>query len=221
MLDRQKNRGQPRVYLGNINLRWGSFNVDPGKKIPIEDHEVPRYGVRAGDLIICEGGEPGRCAVWNGDNNHVFIQKALHRVRFTPSYSSRFAYFFFKFATVAGHLKKHFTGSTIKHLTGMALEEILLPICCPPEQAEIVRILDARLEAAEIVDADIDANLARADALRQSILRRAFSGQLVSQDPDDEPAHALLARIRAGRGGHSTKKPRGRVSQRASTPLPP
>ena len=212
MLDRQKNRGEPRVYLGNINLRWGSFDVDSEKKIPIEDHEVPRYGVRAGDLIICEGGEPGRCAVWDGDCNQVFIQKALHRVRFTRSYSSRFAYFFFRFAAVAGLLESHYTGSTIKHLTGRALAEVLLPICCPLEQLEVVRTLESHLEAAAKLDAEVDANLVRSEALRQSILRRAFSGQLVPQDQADEPASALLARVRAERAGVPATERRKRAA---------
>jgi len=67
------------------------------------------------------------------------------------------------------------------------------------EQAEIVRILDARLDAADGLEAEIDAALSRAEALRQSILKKAFSGRLVPQDPTDEPAAALLARIRAER----------------------
>ena len=199
MLDRQKNRGQPRVYLGNVNLRWGSFNLDSRKKIPIEDKEVGRYGVRKGDLIICEGGEPGRCAVWDGDDDQVFIQKALHRVRFTASYSPEFAYFFFRFAATAGFLDEHYTGSTIKHLTGAALGDVLVPVCPPAEQAEVVRILDAHLEAMDTLNKEIDANLTRAESLRQSILKQAFSGKLVPQDPNDEPAKALLARIRAHR----------------------
>lgn len=198
MLDRQKNRGQPRPYLGNVNLRWGSFNVDPGKTIPIEDHEVPRYGVRAGDLIVCEGGEPGRCAVWEGDADRVFIQKALHRVRFTGSYSPMFAYYYFSFAAAAGLLEKHFTGSTIKHLTGTALAEVLLPVCSPLEQAEIACLLAGRFAAVDELQAEIQAALLRIELLRQSILKRAFSGQLVPQDPEDEPAAILLQRIKAG-----------------------
>jgi len=81
-----------------------------------------------------------------------------------------------------------------------------VPICSSVEQAEIVRLLDVRLEAANALEADIDAALTRADALRQSILKNAFSGQLVPQDPDDEPASVLLDRIKAGRT--TSSKPR-------------
>lgn len=74
------------------------------------------------------------------------------------------------------------------------------------EQAEIARILDARLHAAAKMEAEIDASLTRADALRQSILKQAFAGKLVPQDPTDEPATTLLARIKAERG-EAKKKP--------------
>jgi type I restriction enzyme S subunit len=67
----------------------------------------------------------------------------------------------------------------------------------PAEQAEIISLLDARLEVADALEAEIDRALARADALRQSVLKQAFSGHLVAQDPADEPAAALLGRIRA------------------------
>jgi type I restriction enzyme S subunit len=79
------------------------------------------------------------------------------------------------------------------------LKELHFPICSPAEQAEIVRLLDARLDAADALEAEIDAALSRAEALRQSILKKAFSGRLVPQDPTDEPAAALLERIKAGR----------------------
>ena len=84
-------------------------------------------------------------------------------------------------------------------MSGGDIKATPVPICSPAEQAEIVRLLDARLAASNTLEAEIDAALTRATALRQSILKKAFSGQLVPQDPDDEPAATLLARIRAER----------------------
>ena len=91
------------------------------------------------------------------------------------------------------------------------LKELHVPVCDPLEQAEVVHILDERLEAADMLLMEIDANLARAGALRRSILKKAFSGQLVPQDPTDEPASALLARIRAERHTKSSKRSRRRA----------
>jgi len=91
------------------------------------------------------------------------------------------------------------------------IENHWIPICSPAEQAEIVRILDARIDAADALEAEIDTALTRANVLRQSILKKAFSGQLVPQDPGDEPAAVLLARIRAERA----KAPKAAGKRRA------
>ncbi len=88
------------------------------------------------------------------------------------------------------------------------LKELHFPICSPAEQAQITRILDARLTAADAMEAEINAALLRAEALRQSILKQAFSGTLVPQDPTDEPAPTLLARIKAERAKAGKTKPR-------------
>lgn len=91
------------------------------------------------------------------------------------------------------------SGNNQKALNKSRVQEMIFPICSPAEQNEITRILDARLDAADKMESEIDAALARADALRQSILKQAFAGDLVPQDPTDEPAPTLLARIKAER----------------------
>ncbi len=197
MLDKQKNMGSMRCYLGNINVRWGAFDLAKLKSMRIEDHEVERYRLIKGDLVICEGGEPGRCAVWNGSSDNVFIQKALHRVRFTESYDSGFAYYYIVYAITTHRITKYFTGTTIKHLTGAGLEKIKFPVCSMAEQREIVANLDQKLTNLDSVDQQLSLELNQSEILRQSILKKAFSGQLVHQDPNDEPASTLLARIRA------------------------
>lgn len=90
-------------------------------------------------------------------------------------------------------------GAAQPNLNTTLLAETVIPQCSPAEQAEIVRRLDAQLEAADALEAEIDAALTRADALRQSILKKAFSGHFVPQDPNDEPASALLERIKTDR----------------------
>lgn len=95
-------------------------------------------------------------------------------------------------------------GNTVKtdgvnqsNINGTKLQHYPFPFCSTAEQTEIVRILDKRLEAAETLDVELNKSLKYADALRQSILKNAFSGRLVPQDPNDEPAAALLQRISA------------------------
>ena len=101
-------------------------------------------------------------------------------------------------------------GVNQSNINGTKLQAYPFPICSPAEQTEVVQILDNRLDATETLEGEIDAAIARAEALRQSVLKKAFSGQLVPQDPTDEPAIALLARIRADRTAALTKPRRRR-----------
>ena len=80
-LDRQKNTGNYRKYLRSVNVLWGNIDLSDVKEMRFEDTELERYSIKKGDLLICEGGDVGRCAVW--DKDFVFYyQNALHRVRF-------------------------------------------------------------------------------------------------------------------------------------------
>ncbi len=197
MLDNQKNVGKERPYLGNINVRWGQIDLNQLKLMKIEDSEISRYSLISDDLIICEGGEPGRCAIWKGDDNVMFVQKALHRVRFTDSYLSKFAFYYLTYAVPLERVIQHFTGTTIKHLTGEGLSKVQLPICSLSEQKEIISLVEKKLSEIDKLYTELDTQIAKAEILRQSILKKAFSGQLVPQDPNDEPASELLARIQA------------------------
>jgi type I restriction enzyme, S subunit len=163
-----------------------------------EESEYVRYGLKDGDLVICEGGEPGRCAVWRKEfGQHMQLQKALHRIRFTSSINSTFVQMYFDLCASNRRLEKMFTGTTIKHLTGEKLARMTIPICSVDEQKQILLELESRLSEVDQLDQTLTTALQQAEALRQSILKNAFSGQLVPQEPNDEPASVLLERIQA------------------------
>ena len=217
MLDREKNTGTPRRYLGNINLRWGKFDLENLKMMKVEDSEIDRYCLARGDLVVCEGGEPGRCAVWEGQEPTMLIQKALHRVRFTEGYSPYFAFYFMTYAAKSGLLSPNLTGSTIKHLTGKGLGNVLFPLCALAEQEQIVRHLDSIVTLCDELDCQIDDQLLRVNALRQAILKKAFTGQLVPQDPNDESASILLERVKAEKAAQGHNNTRARRRRTAAT----
>jgi len=82
MLDKEKNREEHQTYLRNINVRWNCFDLNDLLKMRFESSEDERYGLEDGDLIICEGGEPGRAEIWKEQLPGMKIQKVPHRVRF-------------------------------------------------------------------------------------------------------------------------------------------
>ena len=141
MLDKEKNRGEYSPYLGNKNVRWGTFDLNDLAEMRFEEHENDRYGLQSGDLIICEGGEPGRCAIWTEEVPNMKIQKALHRVRPREGLNNYYLHYWFTWAGQNGLLDAYFTGTTIKHLTGKALASLEVPIPPMKSQEGMVKIL--------------------------------------------------------------------------------
>ncbi len=126
MLDQRKNKGTYKPYLANVNVRWGSFDLNNLQEMKFEEDEDERYGIKYGDLIICEGGEPGRCAIWKEELPNMKIQKALHRVRINEEMDYRYVYYWFLLAGKQGALKQYYTGATIMHIPGQKLKEVVI-----------------------------------------------------------------------------------------------
>lgn len=126
MLDQRKNKGIYKPYLANVNVRWGAFDLDNLQEMKFEDDEDERYGIKYGDLIICEGGEPGRCAIWKEQLPNMKIQKALHRLRVNKEMDYRYVYYWFLLAGKQGALKQYYTGATIMHMPGQKLKEVVI-----------------------------------------------------------------------------------------------
>ena len=148
MLDRQKNSGSLMPYLRNINVRWGSFDLTDLLEMKFEDVEDDRFLIRKNDLVMCEGGEPGRCAIWTQDTP-IHFQKACHRIRFAQSLNVAFFYHVFCLYASNGIFSNLYTGTTIKHLTGQSLDRVVVPLPPLAEQKRIVARLEEILPLCE------------------------------------------------------------------------
>ena len=194
MLDKLKNEGYYMSYLRNINVRWGCFDLTDVLKMRFKDDEVERYMIEKGDLVLCEGGEPGRCAIWD-KANPIMFQKALHRIRCHGGVLNEYLKYVIEDYAKANKLEEYYTGSTIKHLTGESLVSILFPLPPVKEQERIVQEIQRYLSLVAIIENNKENLLAAIKQAKSKVLDLAIHGKLVPQDPNDEPAIELLKRI--------------------------
>ncbi|BCT68876.1 restriction endonuclease subunit S [Nitrosospira sp. NRS527] len=200
MLDKTKHTsGEKLAYLRNVNVRWGSIEIDDVYEMFFNIDELERYGLIAGDVLVCEGGEPGRAAICRKEHERFKYQKALHRVRMFNLYEPELLVAFLEFVAQTGRLAKTFTGSTINHFTKESFVALCIPLPAMAEQRMIVEHIAAEIRNISDQESAIGLSLKQSTAQRQNILRAAFAGQLVPQDPNDESASALLESIRAER----------------------
>jgi type I restriction enzyme S subunit len=200
MLDKQKNRGTLQPYLRNVNVRWLSFDLSDMKEMRFEAGEESRFGLHSGDLVICEGGEPGRAAVWKGQNEGAKIQKALHRVRFrSDEYAAAFAMYYIYFGTLTNRFAEHYTGTTIKHLTGKALSQVKFPIPPLNEQHRIVTKIEELFSDLDAGVAALTRVKAKLKRYRAAVLKAAVEGKLTEEwrkkNRPKESGQQLLERI--------------------------
>jgi type I restriction enzyme S subunit len=139
-LDKQKNKGAFNPYLRSVNVRWGNVDLEDIKKMRFEESETERYSIKYNDLLICEGGEAGRCAVYKNDMP-IRYQNAIHRVRFKSDINSDFYMYVIWYYYSYHILDNYCKGVTIKHLTGQAIDTLYFPL--PPifEQKSIVQTI--------------------------------------------------------------------------------
>ena len=199
-LDKAKNTGNFHPYLCSINVYWDGIDLSTVKQARFEESELTKYRLKQGDLLICEGGDVGRSAIWNSDQE-MYYQNALHRVRFYGGICPDFYLLVLECYKGNNILDDYSKGMTIKHLVQSSLNAIYMPLPPAAEQVRIVEMINRirpYLHKYDIVESSLDAlNSGFPDQLKKSILQMAVQGKLVSQDPDDEPASVLLDRIRA------------------------
>ena len=214
-LDKSKNAGKVYPYLCALNVKWNAFDLSVVKSIKLEDNEKERYQVLKGDLLICEGGDVGRSAIWNS-NEPIYFQNALHRVRFFGNIVADFYLYLFWCYKNYNWIDDICNGVTIKHLTQDKINALHLPLPPVAEQQRIVIEVKkwfVLIDQIEQIKNNLQSTIKQT---KSKILDLAIHGKLVPQDPTDEPASELLKRINpkaeiTSDNGHYQKLPEGWV----------
>jgi len=171
MLDKQKHTtGHLLPYLNNLAVRWNEVNTSDLPKMYFNDRELDRFGLRAGDVVVCEGGEPGRAAVWDGRLPDLKFQKAIHRVRFTVPFEPKILVLHLENLAGTDQFEMLFTGGGIKHLTGETFSRLKIPLIPHAEQQRIATCLSS-------LDALITAETQKHEALKthkKGLMQRLF-----------------------------------------------
>jgi len=175
MLDKAKNKGTPRRYLRNVNVRWFDFDLSDVFVMPFEDDELEEFALHAGDVLICEGGEPGRAAVWDKREHKIYFQKAIHRVRFSRGVSPHFFVNALRESADSGRLATYFTGVAIKHFTGKGLASFVFPLPPLAEQQSIVAKVDELMALCDKLEAQLTTTHTDSRRFLEAILHKTLA----------------------------------------------
>ncbi len=169
----------PAPYLRNTDVQWGRINTDDLHVMSFDARERVKFALRRGDVLVCEGGDVGRAALWNGELTECFYQKALHRVRpWRTTESSKFLYYALAAASWRGAFLAEGNRSTIVHLTAEKLRAMRFPFPPAEEQAAIVSSLDDQTRKLGAATATVTKQIDKLCEYRQALITAAVTGQI-------------------------------------------
>ena len=180
MLDQKRVTGaQLGPYLRNINIQWDHVQIDDLPEMDFAPDERKRLRLKPGDLLVCEGGEVGRTAMWRGEIEECFFQKAVHRLRpLTGRDLPRYFLYVMLAAAKAGFFRAGGNPNTIDHLTGDQLRRYRFPFPAREEQKRIADALDAHEEHIRRAKRNVVAAIDAQNEYRSALITAAVTGQI-------------------------------------------
>lgn len=178
MLDEKRvDRADTRPYLRNANVHWDDIRVDDVKQMTFDTDDRRRFALRAGDLLVCEGGEPGRAAVWGGELEDCYYQKALHRVRPYATDSTRYLLWALRVLSSRNAFAVDGPGR-YTHLTAEMLRAVRVPMPTPDVQHERAAQIDEAAGGARALANTSRALMHTLTEYRDALITEAVTGQL-------------------------------------------
>jgi type I restriction enzyme S subunit len=167
MLDVEKNVGTRKPYLGNRSVQWGHIDVSDLDMIKLTDGDIRKYRLQRGDLLVCEGGDIGRAAIWQDQLEECYFQKALHRLRPRGDYSSVLMRYLLEYYAKTGFLVNFATQTSIAHLPKDKFVTVPLPL--PPFHEQ--QAIAAALSDADGVVAGLERVIAKKRLIKQGAMQ--------------------------------------------------
>ncbi len=188
--------GTIRKFITTSNLYWGEFDFTKVKEMPFTDTELERCTAKKGDLLVCEGGDCGRSAVWDYDEE-VCIQNHVHRLRPYRDVNIYYFYYLFYLYKNTGRLRGR--GVAIQGLSNEAIHKVVLPLAPLEEQHRIVAKIEELLPYVDRYAAAYEKleqfNAKFPEDMKKSVLQYAIQGKLVEQRPEEGTAEELYRQI--------------------------
>lgn len=188
--------GTIRKFITTSNLYWGEFDFTKVKEMPFTDTELERCTVKKGDLLVCEGGDCGRSAVWDYDEE-VCIQNHVHRLRPYRDVNIYYFYYLFYLYKNTGRLRGR--GVAIQGLSNEAIHKVVLPLAPLEEQHRIVAKIEELLPYVDRYATAYEKleqfNAKFPEDMKKSILQYAIQGKLVEQRPEEGTGEELYRQI--------------------------
>ena len=197
-----RTKGEHQPYLTNYNVQWGRFDLSKLNEMHFSERDKFKFSLKKGDLIVCEGGEVGRCAIWRGEVTPCFFQKTLHRLRPVKSdISPEYMFAYMRYISGSKLIGDLTTQSSIAHLTREQFCKLDVALPPLPEQRKIAEILSAWDDGLEKLDALIAAKECSKKGLMQQLLTgkrrvKGFSGKWMTT----KLGELFSERVEQGRG---------------------
>jgi len=173
MLDAEKNIGVPKPYLGNKAVQWNRIDISDLPTVPMSRIDIEKFRLRKGDLLVCEGGEVGRAAIWEAPIDECYYQKALHRLRPLHGFDSRLMVALLRHWSDRGLLANYVTQTSIAHIPREKLVEVPIPVPTPAEQ----RAIAGALSDVDDLIASLEKLITKKRDLKQAAMQQLLTGK--------------------------------------------